>query len=145
LDDGFDSPQAHSALVAAGFQVKRFQDHFKDAKGKRKQNVPDPEIIRLCSDNQWLLITLDRDMEFAHTEEIRRSDVAILAMTSNNQPIAVWISAIVKARAKIERDFKKRQRPYFSRISPEGTITKSQTITEDYKPPRRPTRKTSAT
>jgi len=73
-------------------------------------------------------------MELAHTEEIRRSEVAILAMTSNSQPLAVWINAIVKAKAKIERDFKKRQRPYFSRISPEAVITKSETLEKHRQP-----------
>jgi hypothetical protein len=124
LDDSFDCPESYQLLAEAGFQVRRFQDQFKRGDGKRKQGVPDPSIITLCSENSWLLVTTDGEMERTHKEEIAASRVAVLATTSNNQPIAVWVKAIKKARAKIERDFKKRQRPYCSRISSQGILTK---------------------
>jgi hypothetical protein len=124
LDDAFDCPESYQLLTEAGFEVQRFGDHFKRSDGKRKQGVPDPSVITLCSEKSWLLVTTDGEMERTHKEAIASSRVAILATTSNSRTIAVWVNAIKKARAKIERDFKKRQRPYCSRISSEGIITK---------------------
>lgn len=75
------------------------------------------------------MVTTDWNMEFTHTDEIKASEVAILATANNNHPVSVWVSAIVKARAAVERTFKKQQRPYFSRISKEGHITQTRTVT----------------
>jgi hypothetical protein len=85
---------------------------------------PDPSAIKLCSENLWFPVTADGEMERTHKEEIAASRVAIPATTSNSHPIAVWADAIKKARKKIERDLKKRQRPYCSRIGTQGVITR---------------------
>jgi hypothetical protein len=123
LDDGFDSPEAFEALKLAGFCVERFTTYFCDGNGKRLKSVKDPDIIQFCSDQGWLMVTTDKEMETAHRETILATQAAILATTNNNSPVAVWIKAIEKVRAKIERDFKKLGRPYFCRISRESAIT----------------------
>jgi hypothetical protein len=124
LDDGFDCPESYQLLTEAGFQVMRFQDLFSRADGKRQQGILDPSVISLCSEKCWLLVTTDGNMEHTHKQEIQACQVAILATTSNKYTIATWVEAIKTARVKIERDFKKRARPYCSRISCNGILTK---------------------
>ncbi len=73
-------------------------------------------------------MTLDPNMERMHREHIRTTQVAILATANNNDGVQPWVKAIRKARPQIERDFKKQERPYVSRLSREGKITKTDTI-----------------
>lgn len=130
LDDGFDSPESAKKLVGEGFSVEPFRKHFH-RDGRKLEGVPDPSVISLCSNHKWLLVTLDYNMEYTHIEEIKVSEVAILATTNNNHSVDAWVSALVKAKAKIARMFRDQERPYFSRISRDGNITKAVTITAD--------------
>lgn len=130
LDDGFDSPESHDGLVSAGYSVQKFRDHFK-RDGRKREGVPDPSVIDLCAKNKWLLVTPDWNMEYTHTEEIARTDIGILATANNNDPIKVWVDAIRRATPKIERAFRKQPRPYFSKISRDGNLTRLVTIGGD--------------
>jgi hypothetical protein len=127
LDDGFDSPESHTKLTAAGFTVERFRTHFH-RDGRKMEGVADPSIIAFCSERKWLLVTLDYNVEYTHTEEIKSSEVAILATANNNHGVGIWVDSIISARADIERLFRKQGRPYVSRISRDGNITKALTI-----------------
>jgi hypothetical protein len=62
-------------------------------------------------------------MKSMHREEIRKSDVAILATAHNSaENQDEWVVAIINLKAKILREFKKHERPWF------GTFTRSATI-----------------
>jgi hypothetical protein len=73
------------------------------------EGVADPSIIAFCSERKWLLVTLDYNIEYTHTEEIKSSEVAILATANNNHGVGIWVESIIGARAHIERLFRKQR------------------------------------
>jgi predicted nuclease of predicted toxin-antitoxin system len=118
LDEGFSSESVATRLRTAGFTVQRFPEWFKDADGQPRRKVLDPEVIRFCAKNGWMLVTRDHEMKNFHRQEICKSDVAILATAHNsagNQD--EWVVAIINMKAAILREFKKRERPWFATFS----------------------------
>ena len=135
LDDSFDAEEAPQRLLDAGFcQVEPFVKHFTREDGGKEQKVKDPRIIRLCNKKKWLLVTTDSDIRFTHIEEIKRcTDVAILATAHNSvENIDEWIDGLIKARARVEREFKKRERPWYAQFNRQGDITTIFTVTEQH-------------
>lgn len=118
LDDGFSSESVAVRLRTAGFTVQRFPEWFQDEDGRKRQNVLDPEVIRFCHKTGWLLVTKDHEMKNLHREEIRKSEVAILATAHNSaEDDGDWVAAIVNLKARILREFCKRERPWFATFS----------------------------
>ena len=100
LDEGFAAESVAAQLRTAGFTVQRFHEWFRDENGNARSNVPDPEIIRFCSKNGWLLVSRDHEMKRLHREEIRKSEVAVLATANNKAEIkasGLWQSSTSKA------------------------------------------------
>jgi predicted nuclease of predicted toxin-antitoxin system len=118
LDEGFAAESVAVRLRTAGFTVQRFHEWFKDESGQARRNVEDPEVIRFCHKNGWLLVTKDHEMKNTHYEEIRRTEIAILA-TANNKAGSddEWVVALINLKTRILREFKKRQRPWFATFS----------------------------
>ena len=136
LDDGFDAEDAPKKLRAAGFKVERFVDNFKRPEdGGKEQDVKDPRIIRLCNQRGWLLVTTDSNMRKTHVEEIKKcSNLAILATAHNSVAnIDEWVDGLIKAKAKVERAFKKHHRPWYATYNRGGQLSPPKTITEEHK------------
>lgn len=132
IDDGFDCDESYSLLSDAGFDVRRFSDHFKSVRGSREQAVLDPAVIKLCNRHAWLLITLDSAMVRTHRSDIERSDnLAILASAHNTcgTPEA-WAESLIKLKPTLEQNgFKKRPRPWFGTFDLKGQFaTRVRTI-----------------
>lgn len=124
LDEGFAAESVAAQLRTAGFTVQRFHEWFRDEHGKARVNVPDPEIIRFCHKNGWLLLSRDHEMKKLHREEIRKSEVAILATANNKaEDQGEWVVAVINLKSRILREFKNCDRSWF------GTFTRSATIT----------------
>ena len=125
LDDCFDSASIHRELSEHGFQVERFTDHFPDEHrdGYRAQNIKDGAVIQLCQRRGFLLFTADREMRRAHLEKLKKTDIGVVATANYRDGTAVWIAAFASAKARILRDFKKAERPYFSILQKSGRIT----------------------
>ena len=118
LDDGFSAESVAVRLRTGGFTVQRFPEWFQDENGHKRENVLDPEIIRFCHNTGWLLVTKDSDMGKMHREEIRKSEIAILATAHNSaEDDAEWIAAIINLKARILREFRNRERPWFATFS----------------------------
>jgi uncharacterized protein with PIN domain len=118
LDEGFSAESVAVRLRTAGFTVARFPEWFHDEKGHTLQNVLDPEIIRFRHKNGWLLVTRDHEMKNVHREEIRKSEVAILATAHNSaEDQDEWVAAIINLKSRILREYKKRERPWFATFS----------------------------
>ncbi len=119
----------HFSLVAvclrtAGFTVQRLSEWFVDEHGAPRRNVSDPEVIRFCSKNGWLLVTRDHEMKHMHTEEIKRTEIAVLATAHNScEDQDEWVAALINLKSRILREFKKRQRPWFGVFSRGCTLT----------------------
>jgi len=104
--------------------VQRFHEWFTDEDGQPLRNVPDADVIKFCHKNQWLLVTRDHEMKNLHREEIRKSQVAILATAHNNKcDPDEWVAAIINLKPRILREFKKRERPWFATFSRKATLT----------------------
>lgn len=87
------------------------------------QNVKDPEIIHFCHRNGWLLVTTDREMKSTHREEIKRTEVAILATAHNSlEDPDEWVVALINLKTRILREFKKRERPWFGTFGRRATL-----------------------
>jgi uncharacterized protein with PIN domain len=126
LDEGFAAESVAVRLRTAGFTVQRFPEWFKDASGQTRRNVEDPEVIQFCHRNGWLLVSRDHEMKNTHREEIKRTEVAILA-TAHNSLVDQdeWVVAIINLKSRILREFKKRERPWFGTFSRTANLTVS--------------------
>lgn len=124
LDEGFSAESVAIRLSTAGFTVQRFPEWFKDANGIPLKNVLDPEVIKFCHRNGWMLVTRDHEMKNLHREEIRKTSVAILATAHNSaRDQDDWVVAIINLKKRILREFKKRERPWFATFSRQASIT----------------------
>jgi predicted nuclease of predicted toxin-antitoxin system len=129
LDEGFSAPSVAERLSTAGFTVQRFPVWFRDEDSQPLRNVPDSEVIKFCHKHGWMLVTRDREMKNLHREDIRRSEVAILATAHNSaKDQGEWVAAIVNLKGRILREFRKRERPWFAVFSRESNITSIETI-----------------
>ncbi len=60
-------------------------------------------------------------------------DLAILATAHNNViDLDEWVNGLVKVRPLIEREFKKRERPWYAQFNRQGKITTIYTVTEEH-------------
>ena len=89
-----------------------------------RRNVEDPEVIRFCHRNGWLLVTRDHEMKNTHREEIKRTEVVILATAHNSsEDQDEWVAALINLKTRILREFKKRERPWFATFSRTANLT----------------------
>lgn len=92
---------------------------------KREQNVKDGRVIQVCHKNQFLLFTSDKSMREMHSEELLKTDIAVVASATNSgsDVSRIYPQKFVEAKARILRDFKgKIDRPYFCVIQKSGLI-----------------------
>ena len=123
LDEGFSAESVATRLRTAGFTVQRFPEWFTDEDGSTRKNVSDIEIIKFCHKNGWMLVTRDHEMKKLHREESRKTDVAILSTAHNSaENQDEWVVAIINLKARILREFKNRERPWFATFSRAATI-----------------------
>jgi predicted nuclease of predicted toxin-antitoxin system len=124
LDEGFAAESVAVRLRTAGFTVQRFHEWFKDATGQAQRNVEDPEVIRFCHKNGWLLVTKDHEMKNTHREEIKKTEVSILATAHNSAGSDdEWVVALINLKTRILREFKKYPRPWFATFSRAAKLT----------------------
>jgi hypothetical protein len=63
-------------------------------------------------------------MKNTHREEIKRTEVAILATAHNSSENQdEWVIAIINLKSRILREFKKRERPWFATVSRTASLT----------------------
>lgn len=135
LEDAFGATDHPDVLRDAGYEVRCFRDAFPrpSSPGKAEESVKDPRIIRHCNDKNFVLITTDKNLCYTHIETVKKTDIVVIATQSNNEPIAVWVEALIKSKSKIERlvkhTEKKGERPCCARISKNGDIN----IDENYR------------
>jgi uncharacterized protein with PIN domain len=124
LDEGFSAESVAARLRTAGFTVQRFSEWFRDPDGLVRQNVEDPEVIRFCHKTGWMLVTRDHEMKNTHREEIKKSEVAILATAHNSSENQdEWVVALINLKSRILRGFRNRERPWFATFSRTAKLT----------------------
>jgi predicted nuclease of predicted toxin-antitoxin system len=123
LEDGFGANKWPERLRNAGFEVVCFRDDFKDDEDKPEKNVKDPRIINHCHRNKYVLITTDKNLCYTHIETVKKTEILVIATESNSTQIGVWVEALIKGKARIERLAHRSERPCSARISRDGKIT----------------------
>ena len=124
LDEGFSAESVAVRRRTAGFTVQRFPEWFRDEHGQIRRNVEDPEVIRFCHRNGWMLVTRDHEMKNTHREDIKKTEVAILATAHNSaEDQDEWVVAIINLKSRILREFKNRERPWFATFSRTAKLT----------------------
>lgn len=124
LDEGFSAESVAVRLRTAGFTVQRFPEWFKDEQGQPLRNIQDPDVIRFCHKNGWMLVTRDHEMRNLHRQEIRKTDIAILATAHNSAASQdEWVVAIINLKSRILREYAKRERPWFATFSRTANLT----------------------
>jgi hypothetical protein len=133
LEDAFGSGDHPDALRDAGFDVRCFREDFPAKPGKPEQSVKDPRIILHCDKYKYVLITTDKQLCYTHIDTVKKTDIVVIATESNRDNISVWVKALIKGKANIDRLVKKTEkngvRPCCARISRTGAIR----IDENYK------------
>ena len=123
LDDGFDCDDSYQRLHEAGYKIERFNKHFADGSGVRKQGVKDPDVITLSNRHGWVLITVDKEIINTHKKVIEQSNQLGILATSHNsvENIMEWVESLVKLKPTLEKNsFKKRPRPWFGKFDRNG-------------------------
>jgi uncharacterized protein with PIN domain len=124
LDEGFSAESVAARLRTAGFTLQRFSEWFRDSDGLVRQNVEDPEVIRFCHKTGWMLVTRDHEMKNTHREEIKKSEVAILATAHNSSENQdEWVVALINLKSRLLREFRNRERPWFATFSRTAKLT----------------------
>ena len=71
-----------------------------------------------------MLVTRDHEMKNTHREEIKKTEVAILATAHNSaEDQDGWVVAIINLKSRILREFKNRERPWFATFSRTAKLT----------------------
>lgn len=126
LEDVFGSGPYPELLRSAGFEVICFRDDFSVNPGQPEQSVKDPRIIRHCYEHNYVLITTDKQLCYTHIGTVKKTDIVVIATESNRDSISIWVEALIKAKAKIERLIKQTQksgnRPCSARLTRTGSI-----------------------
>ena len=129
-----------TALVADGFAIEQFSVHFPNTgrPATSENKVKDPRVIALSHRKGWLILTTDCNMRVTHVEEFKKNQNAMVLSTANNEDgDEIWIAAVIKAKAEIQRKFKKQLRPWYAQINKQGKITVCCTILPDRPTTRR--------
>lgn len=137
LDDCFDCNSASEKLIAEGIKVHRFSVHFPATHdpNKREQSVKDGRVIEIAHQHGYLLFTSDKSMREMHAAELLKTDLAVIASSSNSglRIVEIFTKAFIESKAKIFRDFQgKLARPYFCILHQSGKV-ENRPITQVYK------------
>jgi hypothetical protein len=126
LDDCFDCNSTAQTLIDNGITVHRFTLRFPAAHDpeKREQSVKDKRVIQIANDHGYLLLTSDKSMREMHADDLLQTELAVIASSSNkgDDVADVFARAFVLAKARIMRDFRKLDRPYFCVLHRSGKI-----------------------
>ncbi|MGH9812791.1 MAG: hypothetical protein ACRD4T_06600 [Candidatus Acidiferrales bacterium] len=140
MEDGFGTTIWPDRLRQAGFNIECFATHFQK-EGRKEEGVKDARMVKYCASRRYVLITTDKNIHRTHVEAVKKTDVCIIATESNQGKgsIGMWVEALIKAKASIERHAKKFPRPSFARLSRSGKLNRKEHITEEkYTRRRRP-------
>lgn len=109
-----------------------FTTHFPrdgEAPSKREQAVKDSRVIALSHKMKMVVLTTDHRMREKHKDEFAKYPEAMVVATAHKTGSdELWAKAFIKAKAEIERLHKKRQRPWFAKITQNGEISSCKTL-----------------
>ena len=101
-------------LRKAGFRLVVHDEHFS-----RRQDVLDPEVIRVCGENSWLLLTSDNDLTRRWASEIAAARIGVFCQTNNHQGPSLWAPRICFLKQDIIELAVRQLRPFIAFITAE--------------------------
>jgi|SRR5579864_2299775 len=107
-----------NVLRPAGYNCIIHEEYFAG----RYDVIFDPEIIQVCGNNHWFLITSDKDLPVRWIEEIRAAQIGIFLLSNQNDGSEVWANRIMACEADVIREAETRDLPFVARISVEGKM-----------------------
>jgi hypothetical protein len=131
LEQGFGTTTNPEKLKDAGFNVVCFATDFPH-EAANNIRVSDPRIISHCYKMKYDLLTFDKSMRHTHVEDIKKTDIAIVATEScDKYAPEQWVDAFIAAKAEIRRRIRKFRRPWFAHLMITGRLRKIETITAE--------------
>lgn len=131
LEEGFGTTVNPLQLAQAGFEVACFSKIFQKD-GQKEQGVKDPRIIEYCYNEKLVLVTMDKNIRYTHVEEIKKTDIAIIATESCDKfSPSTWVAALILGKPKILSAVKRHPRPWFAHLSVTGELRGLETITPE--------------
>lgn len=106
-------------LRAAGFIIVTLFEEY----GEEESKIADPVFICDCGFKERVLLSADQDLVYTYAKEIAESKIAVFVVTSNDEGPKLWGPRIIKAKSDIQRELRRREKPFTARISTEGRIT----------------------
>lgn len=104
-----------TALRAAGFSVIVHDDYFQ-----KRQDVLDPEVIRVCGEKRWFLLTGDSDLTRRCFREIIEASIGVFCQTNNHHGPALWCPRICGLKADIFKLARTQRTPFIAFITAEA-------------------------
>lgn len=117
MDEGFGYKELAPQLRVLGYEIKCHQEHHN-----KKQGISDDVNILICSDNNWLLTTTDKNLVLRYRELLSKHRQSVVFTSNNQEKFETWLKAFTVARAAIERNWRKRPPSWIGRLHPNGYL-----------------------
>lgn len=117
MDEGFGLKELAPQLRATGYQIHCHQHHHN-----KRQGVKDDENILICAKNNWLLTTTDKNLVLRYRDLLRIHKQSVVFTSNNQEEFETWVRAFTKAKAAIERNWKKKAPSWIGRLHPNGYL-----------------------
>lgn len=116
IDRSIGRAIAPAALRARGECVECHDDHLVP-------DAPDPDWIRLVAERDWIGVTRDERLEYAHREIVETAGARIFLVRSGGAMSGVELARVlVDAIDFIHRLDAKYAAPFIARVSPAGKV-----------------------
>jgi hypothetical protein len=117
MDEGFGYKELGPELEKVGYSLVCHQPHYN-----KRQGVKDEENIVLCASKLWLLTTTDKNIVLRHRDLLHKHRQSVIFTSNNQEKFETWLTAFPKAKAAIERHWKKTAPSWIGRLHPTGLL-----------------------
>ena len=92
--------------------------HDDDFRGR--QDVLDPEVIRVCGEHGWFLLTGDSDLTRLWSRELIGANIGVLCQTNNHHGPQLWGPRICSLKSEIVHLAQHQLRPFIAFVTAEA-------------------------
>ena len=131
-------------LRGAGFKVHPIYEVYA---GNSHETIADPEWIRLCAANDWVVVTGDKKLETVpeNRQAIIDTKARVFLLSESNSPPEVWAAAIIIGHYKMDDILEANSGPFFVSITKRSdTHIGKLRLPPGYQPPEEPTPQSSS-
>jgi hypothetical protein len=117
MDEGFGYKDLSPQLRVIGYQIYCHQEH-----NHKRQGIKDDENIVVCAKNNWLLTTTDKNLVLRYRDLLHKHKQSVVFTSNNQEKFETWVRAFTKAKAAIERNWRKKPPSWIGRLHPNGYL-----------------------